>query len=1092
MKKSFKALFLILIFLMQTTPIVAFASQNTLYVSADGNDVTGNGTEALPYASLKKAVESASENSTIIVKEGTYFLDFPVDITKENNNLQIRNEGNVVFTGAKKIDYSDFKLVKDPETLKKLQKSVRGRVYELSLSEYGISAEYGLNKLSNTGFYDFPRLYVNGALQNEARYPNKGYLTAVNKGSKGKAFTCEDERIKMLSSSGNAFLTGSFRAEYHWERGLASADGEGNVNATGKFPSVRDGAEWYISNVIEEIDAVGEYCVDFEKQLLYCCLPENYKTSDLEISTPCDYSLITINGAENISIEGIKFEKFSDRIFEIKNSKTVTVKNCTFDYIDADFVIWAGNYLTLMKNSAVTVSGNTAYGCTGSFMTFSGGDRDTLTPGNIIIENNLITNFGSALYLNNQVIMCGIGAPNLLSDSVGNAVRNNVIGNCANVGAILAIGNDIDISGNEIYNIGEIVYDGGAIYVGKSSTKYGVEIHDNYIHDLNKNKVYSGVYSDDGYCGVSVYHNVFKDMRYPIHIGMGMNNKFNDNIAIDTVYGILAQSRMHRQGIFSDTYNSTESDWSLKYEAQKLFENEEVKNVFLKSYPEMDGILDRTPFFAPWKSEIVGNVNIGTANYAVQEIPKHRLYKYDDDTKSDAVDENGNKIYTVPEEANISDGTNSVDIVYTDNTNEYVDEIKTYGGKYENNTKLENAQFKDPSNQNYSLVNAVENSTVNEIDMEKIGIDAEKNPNAFSKAEFDFNVIFSDNKFFVSIEKGKNLSEYEIYVNNELYGAYTDNTLDSAYEIENIEAGREYNVKIIAKGIARQNMFEKEVSKNIVAAENNSLEFAKSLLNEELQNVKSEKYEYSLEITDEQAEEILNSGDETQIYDFLSNIISSRSNVSKFLSCEAELLGSLVTITAEGYEPKSDVTVFVTNPTHKISDEGYSGKKETIRYADVIKADCNGKIDFTFDTKSNGIDMLGTYNVFLSSADGKKTLEKSYTYATVEASDVVCKKDGETVTDLSLYKGQKLTAEIQITNRTDKDRNAFACLGLYSDNRLLDADVKNTVTLEKNHTAVLTFEFEIPESCTDDCKAEIFVWDGTDLLKPLTTKKIFE
>ena len=47
------------------------ANENSIYVSLDGNDITGEGTEANPYQSISKAVESydSSINSNILMKK---------------------------------------------------------------------------------------------------------------------------------------------------------------------------------------------------------------------------------------------------------------------------------------------------------------------------------------------------------------------------------------------------------------------------------------------------------------------------------------------------------------------------------------------------------------------------------------------------------------------------------------------------------------------------------------------------------------------------------------------------------------------------------------------------------------------------------------------------------------------------------------------------------------------------------------------------------------------------------------------------------------------------------------------------------------
>lgn len=49
---------------------------NILYVATNGDDTTGNGSQENPYATIGKAVEQASDEDKIFVKEGTYNAEF--------------------------------------------------------------------------------------------------------------------------------------------------------------------------------------------------------------------------------------------------------------------------------------------------------------------------------------------------------------------------------------------------------------------------------------------------------------------------------------------------------------------------------------------------------------------------------------------------------------------------------------------------------------------------------------------------------------------------------------------------------------------------------------------------------------------------------------------------------------------------------------------------------------------------------------------------------------------------------------------------------------------------------------------------------
>ena len=72
MKKTL-ALILTFIMVLALVPTVAFAAGNTIYVDAtNGNDTTGDGTEAKPYKTVGKAAAEAASGSTIYLADGNY------------------------------------------------------------------------------------------------------------------------------------------------------------------------------------------------------------------------------------------------------------------------------------------------------------------------------------------------------------------------------------------------------------------------------------------------------------------------------------------------------------------------------------------------------------------------------------------------------------------------------------------------------------------------------------------------------------------------------------------------------------------------------------------------------------------------------------------------------------------------------------------------------------------------------------------------------------------------------------------------------------------------------------------------------------
>lgn len=75
----------------------------TYYISPSGNDTTGNGSSATPWATISKAHTSASSGDTIICKAGTYTWAsqaFSKSLTIQGESTPVYNPATKAWTGA--------------------------------------------------------------------------------------------------------------------------------------------------------------------------------------------------------------------------------------------------------------------------------------------------------------------------------------------------------------------------------------------------------------------------------------------------------------------------------------------------------------------------------------------------------------------------------------------------------------------------------------------------------------------------------------------------------------------------------------------------------------------------------------------------------------------------------------------------------------------------------------------------------------------------------------------------------------------------------------------------------------------------------
>lgn len=92
---------------------------NILYVATNGDDTTGNGSQENPYATIGKAVEQASDEDKIFVKEGTYkvalkYIDRYSSYAIYDNNKKIciygENEKTVLICDGTNVSSRDSAL----------------------------------------------------------------------------------------------------------------------------------------------------------------------------------------------------------------------------------------------------------------------------------------------------------------------------------------------------------------------------------------------------------------------------------------------------------------------------------------------------------------------------------------------------------------------------------------------------------------------------------------------------------------------------------------------------------------------------------------------------------------------------------------------------------------------------------------------------------------------------------------------------------------------------------------------------------------------------------------------------------------------
>lgn len=632
-----------------------------VYVSTSGND-SGNGTLTSPFLTLEKARDAIRANRqsgakgpfSIVLKGGDYYFARTVKFDEQDKDLTIAPfEKEVVrFTGGISIDPGKAKSVAGSNKENIFPKNNPSHILMVNLKELGIT-DYG--ELKQVGFahqpaYLWMELFINSKPGQLARWPNdstipigkvieKGFPMAKDKmQTHGGKFTYPVNRPSRWKISDDIWIFGYFKYGYADDVvKLASIDTLEKTFTTVQphifgFSSGASWNGWYAYNIPEEIDTPGEYYIDRKEGILYFYNPG--KIENLEVSVLIE-PFITIEKAENITIQGIIFECARGISVDIKSSTQCLLKDCTIRNLGSYAINISDDKVPGKKNGLVNCS---IYQTGAGGIHLGGGNRQTLEAAENFVENCSIHDF-------NRVVKTD--CVGIQISGVGNRISHCEIFNAPYI-AIHLSGNDHLIEYNDIHDVCLLTDDIGALYYGRNPSERGNLVHYNYFHELGSLHNTSAIYHDDGACGLNVMGNVFlKAGLIPILIGGGSDNIYENNIFIDNNLAIRIDNRLQNwaKGVLKpgDIYEKELNEikynkppYSTRYpELARYWEdnpalpkrNRIAKNVFVRIKTVIDG---NQKFVEYSDNNLVTNEDPGFVNEKNQNfklIPSSVVFK---------------------------------------------------------------------------------------------------------------------------------------------------------------------------------------------------------------------------------------------------------------------------------------------------------------------------------------------------------------------------------------------------------------------------------------------------------------------------------
>ncbi|MCB0685566.1 MAG: right-handed parallel beta-helix repeat-containing protein, partial [Saprospiraceae bacterium] len=343
--------------------------QMEIFISPDGNDANG-GTREKPLKTMNKALEKSRQvqgriSKTIHLLEGNYYLNAPVTITPEDNNLSIIGEG------------SDKVVIKGSRLLALVWTPFRDNVW---VAEVPVQM-------------DFDQLYINGEKQVLARYPNFDGNTKIFNGYAADAIA--KERVQNWKDPRGGFVHALHSGRwggFHYE--IIGVDESGELTLKGGHqnnrPSDMHPEFRMVENIFEELDDQNEWYYDKRSHKLYLWPSSGVDLNKAIVEISDLNHLVDLRGTRekpvhNVSIEGIRFEHSRRTFMEkyhplLRSDWTIYRGGALFldgtefcSIIDCEFVHLGGNVIFVNGyNRDSEIRGNYIHDCGASAISFVG------------------------------------------------------------------------------------------------------------------------------------------------------------------------------------------------------------------------------------------------------------------------------------------------------------------------------------------------------------------------------------------------------------------------------------------------------------------------------------------------------------------------------------------------------------------------------------------------------------------------------------------------------------------------------------------------------------------------------------------------